>query len=106
MILEIELNPLVERRLQAEATKAGVTATEYATELLMQSLPKGPIDPEEQKRLNAPSIALIDEWLERVKRPRTTEEEAEAEADMLELMRNLNAPRRESGERLHFPDVE
>lgn len=106
MILEIELAPPVERCLRAEATKAGVPPTEYAAELLTQILPIGRIDAEEQKRLNAPSIALMKAWLAKAKKPRTAEEEAEAEADMLELMRNLNAPRRESGERLHFPDIE
>jgi hypothetical protein len=31
---------------------------------------------------------------------------AEAEADLKELLRNLNAPRKEAGERLLFAEVE
>lgn len=64
------------------------------------------IDPEEQKRLNAPTIALLESWLAEAEKPRTAEERAEAEAEQIEFMRSLNLPRKESGERLHFPDVE
>jgi hypothetical protein len=106
MSLTIELTPPIEMRVKVEAEKAGVTPAEYVSEWLDKTLPVGRIDAEEQKRLNQPSIDLMEEWLEQARRPRTPEEEADAEASMLELMRNLNATRRESGERLPFPDVE
>ena len=64
------------------------------------------IDTEEQKRLNAPSIALLDSWLAEARGPATPEQVAEAEAEQAEFMRNLNLPRKEAGERLHFPHAE
>ncbi|MDQ2687611.1 MAG: hypothetical protein M3Y28_07075 [Armatimonadota bacterium] len=63
------------------------------------------IDAEEQRRLNAPSIALLEAWLRRSEHPATPEQIADAEADLTDFMRNMNAPRREAGERLHFPDA-
>lgn len=63
------------------------------------------LDSEEQRRLNAPSIALLQSWLKRSDSPSSPEKIAEAEADLAQFMRDMNAPRREAGERLHFPDV-
>ncbi len=102
----IELSRPVESRLQSEAIKAGVSTTEYAAELIAKSLPVVTLDLAEQKRLNAPSIQLLEAWLQRARTPATAEQIAEAEAEQAAFMRNMNAPRKESGERLLYPDVE
>src|SRR5579871_5240633 len=100
----IELSPPIEAPIEQEARKAGVTPAELVADLVRKSF-STPIDPEEQKRLNAPSVALMESWLAAAEKPRTAEEEAAAEEDMQDLMRSLNASRREAGERLHFPEV-
>lgn len=106
MSLMIDLPQPVASRLQAEAAKSGVSTAEYAAELLTKSLPTSTIDPEEQKQRNAPSIALLETWLQRTLAPATPEQIAEAEAELEAFMRNMNAPRKEAGERLLYPDVE
>lgn len=106
MTLIIDLPRPIEDRLLAEATKAGVSKTAYATELLTKSLPVASINAMEQKALNAPSIALLQSWLKRSPTSATCEEQALAEADLAEFMKNMNSSRLESGERLLYPDVE
>lgn len=106
MNLTLDLPQDIQTQLQEEATKAGVSPTDYAVDLLAKNLPAKKIDVEEQKRLNAPTIALMEEWLKRAEVPATPEEIAESEAELEEFMRNMNAPRKASGERLHYPDVE
>jgi hypothetical protein len=86
MSLVINLPKPVETRLQAEATRTGVTSSEYVADLVTKNLPSE--EPEEDK-----THALLQSWLEQARQPRTPEEDAEAEADMLELMRNMNATR-------------
>ena len=100
----IDLPRPIEARIEQEAQKAGVSPAALLADVVRKNFGMT-VDPEEQKRLNAPSIALLESWLAEAEKPRTAEETAEAEADMEELMRNLNAPRHEAGERLHFPAV-
>ncbi len=55
----------------------------------------------------APPPARLNEWfLARAQLPATPEQAAEAEADIQEFMRNMNAPRKDSGERLPYPEAE
>jgi hypothetical protein len=49
-------------------------------------------------------IALLESWIAQA--PTDPEEIREAEAEFREFKRNLNAPRKEAGERLLFPEVE
>jgi len=100
----IELPGPIEDRIEREAKQAGISPSELVANVVRKSF-GATIDPEEQKRLNAPSIALLQTWLAEAEKPRTDQQDAEAEEDMADLMRSLNAPRRESGERLHFPGI-
>jgi hypothetical protein len=100
----IDLPRPIEERIDQEAAKAGITPTELVAEVVKKRF--GTIvSREEQRLLNRPSIAQMEARLEEGRRPRSAEDKAEAEESMLELMRNLNATRREAGERLLFPDV-
>lgn len=54
---------------------------------------------------NDATIALLDSWL-REDATNDPEEIRKAEADLCEFKRNMNAPRKENGERLLFPEVE
>lgn len=111
MTLVLDLPRPVEDRIEQEARKAGVSPAELVAEVVKNTFTASTtaatpaFDPEEQKRLNAPTIALLESWLAEGEKPRTEEELAEAEEDLKTLMRNLNATRREAGERLLFPDV-
>ena len=51
-----------------------------------------------------PTIALLESWIAQA--PTDPETIREAEDDLREFKRNLNRPRKETGARLHFPEVE
>jgi hypothetical protein len=53
---------------------------------------------------NEASIALLRSWIAQA--PTDPEAIREAEEDLREFKRNLNIPRKETGARLHFPEVE
>ncbi len=104
MTYVIDLPLPVQARIEEEARKAGVSAAELLADVVRRNFGMT-VDSEEQKQLNAPSIALLNSWLAEAEKPRTAAETEEAEEDMKELMRSLNASRRLTGERLHFPDI-
>ena len=104
MNLLIDLPNRVEVRIEREARKAGVTPAELVAEVVTKKFTIE-IDADEQKRLNQPSITLLESWLEEAKKPRSAQELADAEEDLQLLMGNLNTTRREAGERLHFPEM-
>ena len=66
------------------------------------------LDPEQEKQANTPTITLLDAWLEAAhnKKTRTAEELRAAEEDLETFKRNMNAPRKEAGDRLLYPEVE
>jgi molecular chaperone DnaK (HSP70) len=66
-------------------------------------LPEDSMD-EEQRRINAPSIALLQSWLSNA--PTTQEEIEEAEKDLLEFKQSINLNRSESGQKPAYPDVQ
>ena len=51
-----------------------------------------------------PTIALLESWIARA--PTDPDSIREAEEDLPEFKRNMNLPRKETGARLHFPEVE
>lgn len=106
MALVLDLPQPVEARLEAEAQKAGVSLAEYAARLFVQNFAPPALDPEEEKQINAPTIALLDSWLETARKPRTMEELRAAEDDLDAFKRSMNALREEAGERLLYPEVE
>lgn len=105
MNLVIDLPLPVEAHIEREAQRTGKSPAELVAEVLKKTF-SATIDPEEQRRLNAPSIALLEVWLKRAEVPATPEQIAQAEAEQREFMRNMNLSRKEAGERLHYPDVE
>jgi hypothetical protein len=75
----IELPPFIEKRLEAEASKAGISKTEYAAQLLVQSLPPSV---EED-----PTLALFAQW-DREDTQLTPEEQAKNERIYVEIEKN------------------
>jgi hypothetical protein len=53
---------------------------------------------------NDPTLAYLEARIANA--PTDPEAIREAEEDLLDFMRNMNVPRKETGARLHFPDVE
>jgi hypothetical protein len=51
-----------------------------------------------------PTIALLESWI--AEAPTDPDAIREAEEDLLDFKRNMNLPRKETGARLHFPEVE
>jgi len=51
-----------------------------------------------------PSIALLESWIAQA--PTDQRAIQEAEADLGEFKRDMNRPRKETGARLHYPEVE
>ena len=85
MTLILDLPGPVEDRIEQEARKAGISPAELVEEVVKKTFSTpvtNSINPEEQKRLNAPTIALLQSWLAEAEKPRTAEELAEAEDDL------------------------
>lgn len=61
----------MEARLEEEAQKAGVNPAQIAAWLVQKNLTEAALDLEEQKRRNAPSIALLESWMRRTDAPST-----------------------------------
>lgn len=51
-----------------------------------------------------PTIALLESWIAAA--PTDRKAIQEAEEDLREFKRNMNRPRKETGARLHYPEVE
>ena len=96
MTLTIDLTPAEEARLAAEARREGVAPAQWVKERVTERLPKSE---------NAASIALLESWLAEDATD-DPEEIRQAEQELLEFKRNMNANRRAAGERILYPDVE
>ena len=104
MSLVIDLPRSVEDIIEREAQKAGRPPEELVAEVVRKNFASMLDSPEPRKQENE-SIALLRSWLAEANSARTSDELADAEEDMVELMRGLNAPRSETGQRLHFPEI-
>lgn len=102
MTLTFDLTPTEEAQITAVAQSTGLTPAEAARKLLTQNLL--PIENEGTLR-NASSIALLRSWLteEATDDP---DEIRQAQEELDEFKRNINANRAATGERLIYPEVE
>lgn len=105
MHMVIDLPQPVEARIEEEAQKAGVSPIELVTGVVLEKFAPAPLNPEEQKLLNASSIALLQQWLDESE-TQSPEEVCQAEEEARQFKRALNIPRKEVGARLLFPEVE
>ena len=108
MTLTIEFTPEQEARLLAAAHEQQLEPEEFIQQWV-EHLPLLPVanptvihsvDPE-----NDASIALLQSWLAEDATD-DPDEIREAEEDLEKFKRNMNAPRKIAGARLHFPEVE
>ena len=102
MPLLLELSLSEEARLSAAAERNGVEPAELARQLVANNLPPVPDECLGGDRENAAAIALLQGWM----RDEATDDPVvirQAEIELEELKRKLNANRAETGERLLFP---
>ena len=111
MTLTIELTPEQEAKLAAAARRQKIAPQAVIQKLVTLLPPAEPIsrdqpqftssvDPE-----NDASIALLNSWLAEDATDDPSAIKA-AEEDLAEFKRNMNAPRKEAGARLLFPEAE
>lgn len=103
MTLTIDLTQAEEARLAAEARRAGLGPARWVKERVTERLPtpgSGSVPPE-----NLASIALLEAWMAEDATD-DPEEVRQAERELGEFKRNMNANRRATGERIPYPDVE
>ncbi len=103
-MITLDLTPTEEAQVVTIARQIGLAPAEYATKLVQERLP--PVPAEAAPTISARSAAAIAQ-LQAWKEEDATddpEELRQADADLKELLHNLNKNRIESGERPLFPD--
>ncbi len=108
MTLHIDVTPREEAWLADQASQLGLPPAEIVKRLIDAQLPPIPMQKEAEQSAhvisakNAAAIALLDSWIaEGTGADEQTKRQAERELE--ELKRNLNANRAALGERLVFP---
>jgi hypothetical protein len=102
--MSLNVSPQTEARLVAAARQEGLDPGIFIERLLNQyhpgerAIPLRSVDPE-----NDASIALLESWIAAA--PTDPAAIREAEEDLAEFKRNMNATRREAGARILFPQV-
>ena len=104
MTLTIQFSPREEAWINAQAEQQGVAPAEVVARLVEDRLPEeaqSTVEPIIDAK-NAAAIAMLQSWLEEDATD-DPEQIRQAEIDLEELKRNLNANRAATGERLVFP---
>jgi hypothetical protein len=112
MRLTIELTPTEGARLSTAARMKGADDAELARKFVTDRLPQfeadtsSPAEPRQAPDVeNDHTIALLKSWLAEDATD-DPEELCQAQRELEEFKRNMNAPRKEAGTRVLFPEVE
>ena len=97
MSLVVNLPPLQEKRIHREAQKAGVSADELIQRTLAEHFP-------DEINEDAKALALIEQWISEA--PVDSQQQQEAEDDLIEFQRAINQTRQQAGSRILHPGVE
>jgi hypothetical protein len=103
MSLILDLSKDDELRLAELARKRGIAPVEAARQLVVDNLPPPQIPQTTVSEKNAAAVAYLREKIRRGAKA-SPEEIRQAEEELEELKRNLNANRKSTGERLVFPE--
>ncbi len=105
MSLHLDISPQAEARFTAAARQKGIDPAAYFEKMLSDYLPLVPADVQATPIISAKNAAAIAYLDRRLKEEATDdpEEIRKADAEVEELMQNLNRNRIESGERPLFP---
>ena len=96
MSLVIDLPPTQVIRINREAQKKGISASELIQRTLDEHFP---IEADEDSK----ALALIEQWISEA--PADPQQQQEAEADLLEFQRAINQTRRQAEARILYPGV-
>ncbi|MCW3059785.1 MAG: hypothetical protein JWQ02_1606 [Capsulimonas sp.] len=99
MVLTITLTPSEEARLNDMAGRDGIEPADLARKLVTDQLPPAASNAQD----NLAAINLLQSWLQ-ADGPTEPEQIMEAERELQEFKRNLNANREATGERVLFPE--
>ncbi len=102
-MIALDLTPTEEAQIDTIARQIGLAPADYVKKLVQENLPPVPVEPEAPRisPKNAAAIALLQSWI--AEAPTDPKEIRQADAELEELMQNLNRNRIESGERPLFP---
>ena len=103
-MITIDFTPAEEAQVSTIARQIGLAPAEYVKKLVKEHLPPAPAEVNAPKisAKNAAAIAQLQTWREE-EFTDDPEELRQADADLHELLQNLNKNRIESGERPLFP---
>ena len=104
-MITLDLTPTEEAHISTVARQTGLAPADYVKKLVKENLPQ--VQPAETPAVdaeNAAAIAQIRAWMEE-EATNDPEEIRKADAELRELMQNLNKNRVESGEMPLFPDA-
>ena len=104
-MIALDLTPTEEAQIITVARRTGLAPAEYVKKLVKEHLPPAETAPASVvDEENAAAIAQLRAWMSE-EATDDPEEIRKADADLNELMRNLNRNRIDSGERSLFPDA-
>ena len=107
MTLQVDFTPQMEAWINAQARQRGLRPADLVRRVIEESAATAPAPPYAQdvdSKQDA-TITLLQSWIAEDATD-DPEEIRQAEAELTEFKRNMNAPRREAGARLLFPEVE
>ena len=103
MSLVIPFTPTEEARIVTAAKQTGLAPEEFTRRLVNDHLHSPPVALQPPAPKNAAAIALLQSWLQ-TEPTDDPEEIRQAEEELAEFKRNMNANRAATGERLVFPE--
>ena len=101
--MSIEISPQIEARIMNFARQEGIEPSALIEKLVEAYRPPVPVPPVYTAE-NDPLMARLEAAIAQA--PTDPDEIREAEEDLLEFMRNMNANRRAVGGRIPYPDIE
>lgn len=101
--MTLNVSPQIEARLFDFARQEGIDPAELIEKMLKSYRPSAPA-PSIYTAVNDPLMARLEARIAQA--PTDPGAIEEAEADLKEFMQNMNAPRKETGARIPYPEVE
>jgi hypothetical protein len=107
MTMTVDLTPQIEAWINAEAKRRGLLPVDLVRRVIEERAAAPPAPPQTPAIDTGrdPTIALMQAWLSEDATDDPQKIRA-AEEELITFKRNMNAPRKEAGERLLFPEVE
>ena len=105
MILQLDFSPQTEAWINDQSRQRGLRPADLVRRIIEETATIPAAPPKEAGSSQDATIALIQSWIAEDATD-DPEEIRQAEEELMEFKRNMNAPRKEAGARLLFPEVE